>query len=271
MAKRNVKSSKTDHVLNMLTSAPPEGEGADNSAELQKKLVPPIIEVANTKNEELSNAIDSALKQELEETIETPEVSAQEQTASENIEPAPQEEASPSAEAESETQASADTAQDANEEAASKTQENTVDAKEATAPTEQAAPASTQTTAEEKPQESAPSSNDAQQKEQKSADAANKDEHPGIFVNVMEEIVDEMVLDYIKKFKTCSCKRCQSDIKAFALSNLPSKYVVLTPTTVVPMMGFYKSKFDTLAKSKLIVACKLVGDNPRHEGFRNSY
>ncbi len=87
----------------------------------------------------------------------------------------------------------------------------------------------------------------------------------------MEEIVDDLKASYIKKFKMCDCQRCQSDVKAYALTNLPAKYVVLSKSTLTPMMGFYNSRYATDVKSKLIVACKVVSDSPRHQGFRDNY
>ncbi len=260
-AKRNVKTSKTDHVLNILTSPAPGGENEENAPGTQKKPVPPVIEVANSKNEEISSAIDSALRQGLDDenvdAQENSEASSSPDLQAQQSEDAPKE-APPAALDENEAEKQSEEAQEtaapqvAQEQSEQPKEENTQDEDVKSEPQEQT------------PQENIESASKEEQKQQPDTS--------GIFVNVMEEIVDELKQDYAKKFKMCQCERCLSDVKAYSLSNLPAKYVVLSSSTVIPMMGFYRSRYETLVKSKLIVACKIVSDSPRHgDGFRNSY
>ena len=70
-----------------------------------------------------------------------------------------------------------------------------------------------------------------QQEEQKQEDG------PGYrVVNIMEEILTpELILDALKSNDTCTCSRCQADVKALMLTRLPPKYIV-ADNTAVPML-----------------------------------
>ena len=84
------------------------------------------------------------------------------------------------------------------------------------------------------------------------------------FVNVMLPLVEEKLLKYVRLFHLCECPRCLADVKALALSRLPSKYVVLEGSTYTPMMSFYQAKFDSDITAQVIHACKQVMEAPRH-------
>ena len=84
------------------------------------------------------------------------------------------------------------------------------------------------------------------------------------FVNVMLPLVEEKLLKYVRMFHLCECPRCLADVKALALSHLPSKYVVLEGSTYTPMMSFYQAKFDSDVTAQVIHACKQVMEAPRH-------
>lgn len=82
--------------------------------------------------------------------------------------------------------------------------------------------------------------------------------------NVMELLVDERLERYVKMFGLCSCPRCLADARALALTRLPSKYVVLSPQTAVPMTSLYRAKFESQVIAQVIQACKTVMEFPRH-------
>lgn len=44
--------------------------------------------------------------------------------------------------------------------------------------------------------------------------------------NLMEEVVFNVMDDYLQKEEMCKCDRCKMDIAGIALNQLPSKYVV---------------------------------------------
>lgn len=83
-------------------------------------------------------------------------------------------------------------------------------------------------------------------------------------VNVMQILVDEKCMRYVKMFGMCACSRCVADVKALALTNLMPKYLVMRSSEVVPMLTVYERRFNAAVTAQLISACKVVMDYPRH-------
>ena len=84
-------------------------------------------------------------------------------------------------------------------------------------------------------------------------------------VNVMEEILTpELILDALKSNDTCTCSRCQADVKALMLTRLPPKYIVADNTAVPMMLTYYCNKFRVAVLSQSIRACMKVKEHPRH-------
>lgn len=103
--------------------------------------------------------------------------------------------------------------------------------------------------------------------EQPEQELLDEDPCPGknsCYVNVMEALVEEKASKYINMFGVCACDRCVSDVKALALSNLPPKYAVMQKGHVVPMLTVYEGRFSTALTSQIIGACKKVMQEPRH-------
>ena len=98
------------------------------------------------------------------------------------------------------------------------------------------------------------------QEEQKQEDG------PGYrVVNIMEEILTpELILDALKSNDTCTCSRCQADVKALMLTRLPPKYIVADNTTVPMLLTFYRNKFRVAVLSSSMRACMEVKEHPRH-------
>jgi hypothetical protein len=94
--------------------------------------------------------------------------------------------------------------------------------------------------------------------------AGSGQEREFCYVNVMEALVEEKAPKYIKMFGVCSCARCVSDVKALALTNLPPKYAVMEKGHVVPMLTVYEGRYSTALTSQIISACKQVMLEPRH-------
>ncbi len=83
-------------------------------------------------------------------------------------------------------------------------------------------------------------------------------------VNVMEEIVRSMdIASIMKDNNVCTCSRCQADVMAITLSNLPAKYTVVN-TPIAPMLNFYSNKYRMQILSAVMQACDYVNQNPRH-------
>ena len=84
-------------------------------------------------------------------------------------------------------------------------------------------------------------------------------------VNIMEEILTpELILDALKSNDTCTCSRCQADVKALMLTRLPPKYIVADNTTVPMLLTFYRNKFRVAVLSQSMRACMEVKEHPRH-------
>ena len=99
-----------------------------------------------------------------------------------------------------------------------------------------------------------------QQEEQKQEDGPSYR-----VVNIMEEILTpELILDALKSNDTCTCSRCQADVKALMLTRLPPKYIVADNTTVPMLLTYYNNKFRVAIISQSIRACMDVKERPRH-------
>ena len=99
-----------------------------------------------------------------------------------------------------------------------------------------------------------------QQKEQKQEDRPSYR-----VVNIMEEILTpQLILDALKSNDTCTCSRCQADVKALMLTRLPPKYIVADNTAVPMLLTYYHNKFRVAVLSQSIRACMDVKEHPRH-------
>ena len=99
-----------------------------------------------------------------------------------------------------------------------------------------------------------------QQKEQKQEDRPSYR-----VVNIMEEILTpELILDVLKSNDTCTCSRCQADVKALMLTRLPPKYIVADNTAVPMLLTYYRNKFRVAVLSQSMRACMEVKEHPRH-------
>ena len=66
-------------------------------------------------------------------------------------------------------------------------------------------------------------------------------------------------------FGMCSCQRCRIDVIALALSNLPSKYVVVSDKDINPRLSMYESKYSAAVITQVMSACKKVLEKPHHK------
>lgn len=103
-------------------------------------------------------------------------------------------------------------------------------------------------------------------KEPGSQEEQKQEDGPGYrVVNIMEEILTpELILDALKSNGTCTCSRCQADVKALMLTRLPPKYIVADNTAVPMLLTYYHNKFRVAVISQSIRACMDVKERPRH-------
>lgn len=83
-------------------------------------------------------------------------------------------------------------------------------------------------------------------------------------VNVMERLVRDKAEGYMKQFGNCTCSRCVEDTVALALTNLPSKYVVVNRDAVSPLLNFYEKQYAGQITVEITKACIKVKEDPRH-------
>ena len=104
------------------------------------------------------------------------------------------------------------------------------------------------------------------QKEPEQQEEQKQEDRPSYrVVNIMEEILTpELILDALKSNDTCTCSRCQADVKALMLTRLPPKYIVADNTTVPMLLTFYRNKFRVAVLSQSMRACMEVKEHPRH-------
>ena len=228
------KTNKTSHVLNLITGSQPpvapsgETQQEGSAAEEPVRVPSANVTVVDPREEgKLAEEIQKNLIRELEkEQAEQPQEQAEQ----------PQEQA------------------EQPQEQAEQPQE------QAEQPQEQA----------EQPQEQAeqPQANAGVAVQEKQEEPEQKNQQKRLsyrVVNVMEEILTpELILDALKSNDTCTCSRCQADVKALMLTRLPPKYIVADNTAVPMMLTYYCNKFRVAVLSQSIRACMKVKEHPRH-------
>ena len=265
-SKKNAKGSKTAHVLNLLTApdAPREGDpaGEETAAEASaeqaapaagsRPLLPPILEVAQSNDDNLARQIQHALEEELEETSEaqpTPPLSAEPpaQPVVEVASPVVTE------------QAPAPAAPEATPEPAP-----ALEPEPAPQPAPEPEPVPEPEPAPQPIPEPQPEPKPAPPAAKPAPQPPEEEEEDVTYTNVMQVLVEEKAPKYIKKFGLCDCKHCAADVKALTLSNLVPKYVVLSRQDRIPMLTVYEGRFSSTIFAQLTRACKIVMDHPHH-------
>ena len=242
------KTNKTSHVLNLITGSQPpvassgetqppssasgETQQEGSAAEEPVRVPSANVTVVDPREEgKLAEEIQKNLIQELEK----------EQTEEQAEQPGKQEEQQ---EEQSEEQPEEQTEEQPEEQTEEQPEEQTEEQ------TEQ--PKTNAGTPVQKELE--------QQEEQKQEDGPSYR-----VVNIMEEILTpELILDALKSNDTCTCSRCQADVKALMLTRLPPKYIVADNTTVPMLLTFYRNKFRVAVLSQSMRACMEVKEHPRH-------
>lgn len=225
------KTNKTSHVLSLITGSQPpvapsgETQQEGSAAEELVRVPSANVTVVDPREEgKLAEEIQKNLIRELEK----------EQTEEQAEQPREQEEQS-----EEQTERSEEQTEQPNEQA-EQTQEQT-----------------------EQPQTNAGT---PVQKEPEQQEEQKQEDRPSYrVVNIMEEILTpELILDALKSNDTCTCSRCQADVKALMLTRLPPKYIVADNTAVPMLLTYYHNKFRVAVLSQSIRACMDVKERPRH-------
>lgn len=84
------------------------------------------------------------------------------------------------------------------------------------------------------------------------------------YTNVLQELVEETAVYYTTNMLQCQCQRCITDMKALALTNLPSKYVVLEKSKRAAYMSVYAARYDKELSVQMMRACVIINEHPHH-------
>ena len=224
------KTNKTSHVLNLITgSQPPVAPSGETQQEGSAAEEPVRVPSANV------TVVDPREEGKLAEEIQKNLIQEleKEQTEEQAEQPGKQEE-------QSEEQPEEQPEEQTEEQQEEQTEEQTEQPK-----------TNAGTPVQKEPE---------QQEEQKQEDGPSYR-----VVNIMEEILTpELILDALKSNDTCTCSRCQADVKALMLTRLPPKYIVADNTAVPMMLTYYCNKFRVAVLSQSIRACMKVKEHPRH-------
>ena len=82
-----------------------------------------------------------------------------------------------------------------------------------------------------------------------------------MYQNIMETIVEEQYDELKDSLDCCTCAQCRSDMIAFALNQLPTRYVA---TSAGGTISSLRIQHMTDIRTALIKASKIVKDFPRH-------
>ena len=234
------KTNKTSHVLNLITGSqppvassgetqPPSSASGETQQEGSAAEEPVRVPSANV------TVVDPREEGKLAEEIQKNLIQEleKEQTEEQAEQPGEQEE-------QSEEQSEEQTEEQSEEQSEEQTEEQTEQPK-----------TNAGTPVQKEPE---------QQEEQKQEDGPSYR-----VVNIMEEILTpELILDALKSNDTCTCSRCQADVKALMLTRLPPKYIVADNTAVPMLLTYYHNKFRVAVISQSIRACMDVKERPRH-------
>ncbi len=94
--------------------------------------------------------------------------------------------------------------------------------------------------------------------------SASEPEPDFVRLNVMEGIVKDKIIYFMRQFDVCTCGRCVNDTIALTMNGLLPKYIVTTPAAVDPLMSYYTNRLISDVTVEATKACMIVKDNPRH-------
>lgn len=83
--------------------------------------------------------------------------------------------------------------------------------------------------------------------------------------NYMEDLVEEVLLDYLKKREDiCNCSRCTLDMKAFILNKVPPHYIVSDRGYLHWKLDEMRTQFNVDILAVVVEAAEKINNNKRH-------
>ena len=85
-----------------------------------------------------------------------------------------------------------------------------------------------------------------------------------LYVNMMESFVEEVLEKMAPELGCCTCEQCRGDIIAWALNQLPPKYVATRAGGAISKADALRIQHLTDARTAIIQGAELVKEHPRH-------
>ena len=82
--------------------------------------------------------------------------------------------------------------------------------------------------------------------------------------NFMEDCVEDFLQKIIANMDICKCKKCQMDILAYALNQLPPKYIATNKGHVFARIDALNIQAEADIFAAISNGIKLVSENPQH-------
>jgi len=84
------------------------------------------------------------------------------------------------------------------------------------------------------------------------------------YKNIMEELAEEAFENIVETLDCCTCYECRNDIIAFALNQLPPKYVATRAGEAYSKTFILRNQHYADIMAALTKGAQLVADHPRH-------
>ena len=84
------------------------------------------------------------------------------------------------------------------------------------------------------------------------------------YENMMEAFVEEVLEKIEPELGCCTCEQCRSDIIAWALNQLPPKYVATQAGGAISKADTLRIQHLTDVRTAIIQGAELVKKHPRH-------
>lgn len=85
-----------------------------------------------------------------------------------------------------------------------------------------------------------------------------------VSINLMEQIVKDKIIYFMREFDVCTCERCKADTIALTLNGLKPKYIVTMPAAAAPLVSYYTNRYISDITVEATKACMTIKENPRH-------
>lgn len=86
-----------------------------------------------------------------------------------------------------------------------------------------------------------------------------------LYKNITEAIVEEVYSDVKDSLGVCDCEQCTADILAFALNQLPPRYVVSQVGAAAMKVQALTFQNNADVKSAIYKGADVIRQHPRHE------